>query len=199
MEVLKPFDLKLAKEGAQVKTKSGKNVRILTFDRKGKDGRSIVALIENGSSEYSAYFNESGECGGCEQNNLKIVAEVPDRWRDRNEDVIEYYLNYKNETVVGPSKFNKICGYASDKEMFRGYAAQQLSFIIGHDERFGGEVTDKEWDNDEIEKYCICRHDNMLMVVTCRDKWHYLAFHTKEQRDLFFKENEDLVKQYFML
>lgn len=28
---------------------------------------------------------------------------------------------------------------------------------------------------------------------------HFLSFHTQEQRDLFLKENEDLVKDYLMI
>lgn len=43
---MKKFNLKLAKGGAKVCTKSGKEVRILAFDRKSNNF-PIVALIEN--------------------------------------------------------------------------------------------------------------------------------------------------------
>lgn len=64
--------------------------------------------------------------------------------------------------------------------------------------RFGGVVTDEEWSNFGT-KYCILRYDNDVDTYSSVYSYNFLAFHTIEQRDLFLKENEDLVKDYLML
>lgn len=71
---------------------------------------------------------------------------------------------------------------------------------MANDERFGGVVTDEEQENKNIWKYSINRNSNTI------EKYngtygidHFLSFHTPEQRDLFLKENEDLVKDYLMI
>ena len=52
---MKEFNLKQAKEGAKVCTKSGKSVRILAFDRTSRSF-PLVALIEN--KKVCCYTNE---------------------------------------------------------------------------------------------------------------------------------------------
>lgn len=72
----------------------------------------------------------------------------------------------------------------------------QISQIMANDERFGGVVTDEEWNYNR--KYVIIRRGTKLGIET-KYCYEYLAFHTNEQAELFLKENEDLIKDYYML
>lgn len=57
----------------------------------------------------------------------------------------------------------------------------------------------EEWKDDEIEKYVIIREDSCIIKNYFYTDYHFLAFHTPKQRDLFLKENVDLVKDYLMI
>lgn len=90
--------------------------------------------------------------------------------------------------------------FATKKQAQSMLAMARLSQIIKNDKRFGGPITDEEWPDFEIRKYVISRFNDDIHVddwATCY--FRFLAFHTHEQRDLFLKENEDLIRQYFML
>ena len=52
--------------------------------------------------------------------------------------------------------------------------------------------------SDNHWRYAINRNKNDL-EITLRFGYDFLAFHTQGQAELFFKENEDLVKDYYML
>lgn len=89
--------------------------------------------------------------------------------------------------------------FATEKQAKSALAMACISQIMANDERFGGVVTDEEWDNLDIEKWVIDRFCNQLNCPVVDSDYRFLAFHTQEQRDLFLKENEDLVKQYLMI
>lgn len=63
----------------------------------------------------------------------------------------------------------------------------------------GGVITDEEWKNFILNKYCILRYDNLLVKQVVGHSYYFLAFHTEAQRALFLKENEQLVKDYLMV
>jgi hypothetical protein len=75
----------------------------------------------------------------------------------------------------------------------------RISQIIANDERFGGPITDAEWSNHTLRKYVIYRDGCTIDTSIIHSTYNFLAFHTKEQRDLFLKENEELVYDYLML
>jgi hypothetical protein len=56
---MKPFNLEQAKQGKPVVTRDGKDVRILTFDKKGK--HCIVSLVDVGGYEDVHVSSASGE------------------------------------------------------------------------------------------------------------------------------------------
>lgn len=89
--------------------------------------------------------------------------------------------------------------FATEKQAKSMLAMAQLSQIIQNDERFGGPITDKEWSDKRISKYCIVRDGNNICGATFMSSYHFLAFHTDEQYFLFLKENMDLINQYLML
>ena len=64
---------------------------------------------------------------------------------------------------------------------------------------YGGEITDSEWNNPNIDKFTIKRDYNQLLLDIAQTTCSFIAFHTKEQRDEFLKYNERLVKDYLMI
>lgn len=78
-------------------------------------------------------------------------------------------------------------------------AMAQLSQIIENDKRFGGPITTEEWNTPKVDKYCIVRESNDIRKHVLLYTYCFVAFHTQEQCDLFLNENEDLIRQYFML
>lgn len=63
---------------------------------------------------------------------------------------------------------------------------------------YGGEITNEEWGNSS-PKYIIDRYGNMINITFHTNAYYFLAFHTKEQRDMFLENNEQLVKDYLMI
>ena len=128
------------------------------------------------------------------------------RWRDCNSTIKGWYMGnneIKSYNLNGDYscrwKDDNLNVFATKKQAKSALAMAQISQIMANDERFGGVVTDKEWE-DHSKKYTIPR-DNMNAICNGIAYYNYsfLAFHTQEQRDLFLKENEDLVKDYLMI
>jgi hypothetical protein len=66
-------------------------------------------------------------------------------------------------------------------------------------DNFGGVVTDEEWKDLTVKKYAIFRLKNTISFMNSYLDYHFLAFHTKDQRDLFLKKYRDLVREYLMV
>lgn len=93
----------------------------------------------------------------------------------------------------------KICVFANEKQAKRAKAYAIITQIIANDSRFGGEITDEEWLNPNVWKFVLYRFNNIIGKDS-RTLWYFpIAFHTAEQRTLFLKENEQLLKDYFMI
>lgn len=89
--------------------------------------------------------------------------------------------------------------FATEKQAKSALAMARISQIMANDERFGGVITDEEWNNKDIRKYVIMRERDCICPYLYYTFYHFLAFHTAEQRDLFLQENEDLVRDYLCL
>ena len=131
---------------------------------------------------------------------------VVKRWRDNKENIIKgYYVS--SLSSINPTPSTTCSHYISEnynvfatkKQAKSALAMAQISQIMANDERFGGVVTDKEWRDEDAVKYCIIRDQSQLEFYSRRSLYDFLAFHTVEQRDLFLKENEDLIKDYLMI
>lgn len=116
--------------------------------------------------------------------------------------VIEgYIINSMAEItrkLVCPNRQDNKHVFATERQAKSALAMAQISQIMKLDERFGGVVTDEEW-NKQINKYVIRRIEDTYDFYIYRSNYQFLAFHTEEQRDLFLQENEQLIKDYFML
>lgn len=125
------------------------------------------------------------------------------RWRDNTYALfVGYYIN-KDSRIIQTSycsnnDFNNNI-FATKKQAKSALAMARISQIMANDERFGGIITDEEWNNPDIRKYCIDRFAGKQRIDVFDTTYHFLAFHTREQRDLFLEENEDLVKDYLMI
>lgn len=125
-------------------------------------------------------------------------------WRYTNPKVQGFFVAGTDSTIGETLRPVQWLGgnenvFATKKQAQSMRAMAQLSQMILNDPRFGGPVTDEEWNDTGIEKYCITRIQNDIDTALYWGAYVFLAFHTMEQRDLFLKENEDLIRQYYML
>lgn len=129
---------------------------------------------------------------------------VAKRWRDDYSKSISGYVIDYNSIIQKQSNFiNSDTNYnlfATEKQAKSALAMAQISQIMANDERFGGVVTDEEFEDEDIWIYSINRDKNMIKTYQgTHGIDHFLSFHTPRQRDLFLKENEDLIRDYLML
>lgn len=125
------------------------------------------------------------------------------RWRDKTEEMFAgYYIHIDcsiHKTGRCSNKEHNRNVFATEKQAKSALAMAQISQIMANDKRFGGVITDEEWHCDASYKYTIERYNNEIKTNGYYLAYNFLAFHTREQRDLFLKENKDLVKDYLML
>ena len=130
-----------------------------------------------------------------------ILSKIQKRWRNKeNYDVSGYFIQNDSKIVSHLSGHNTSINYnvfATEKQAKSALAMARISQIMANDERFGGVITDKEWYGDKW-KYVIIKINNDL-EINGSYRYEYLAFHTEEQAKLFLEENEDLIKDYYMM
>lgn len=202
-KIQKPFSVEAWKNGAKVETRSGREVRILCTDI--KNCYSIVAAImcEDGEESITVYDADGHFCTGSENNcDLVIVEEEPERWAEDMDAIGEGWY-------IGTARVHKNMFYLNDWQNFRAFATQKqaksalamarISQLIAHDARYGGAITEEEWRSIKIDKFGIHKYAGGLCRSTVQFSYCFLAFHTKEQRELFLDENERLVKDYLMI
>ena len=123
------------------------------------------------------------------------------KWRNNIQAKITGYYVIDNSifSFVGNNVARNYNVFATEKQAKSALAMARISQIIANDERFGGSITDEEWDNSRIEKYILYKCRGIITTAATYTTYRFLAFHTKDQRDLFLKENEDLIKDYLMI
>lgn len=149
-----------------------------------------------------------------------ITIKVPDdcevqvvKKEEKKEPVIKTYQDLiDNEVIIEEGYWigddSKICrthyysAMSSDKNMAASekvtksmLAMAQISQLIPY---YGGEITNEEWDST-CPKHVIRKQYDKLYTDSTMYYYHFLAFHTREQRDKFLKWNLDLVKDYLMI
>lgn len=128
---------------------------------------------------------------------------IKKKWRDEEyAKICGYFINV-DASIIPVSQTSNIDVnhniFATEKQAKSALAMAQISQIMANDERFGGIITDEEWKLSTITKYTIGRGDGKISKGCHNFLYSFLAFHTYEQRELFLKENEDLVKDYLMI
>lgn len=128
---------------------------------------------------------------------------TPKAWRHQKHKISGYLISTMSEIrTVNDLDSELECNhnvFATKKHAKAALAIAQISQIMANDERFGGPVTIDEWKDDCINKHVIEFYDGEISTDYYESSYHFLAFHTREQRDLFLEENRDLVEAYFML
>ena len=141
-----------------------------------------------------------------------VKKQVEEVKRENKKLVIKSYKDMmKNESIITGFRINEdseivpIVGVAcntdkniaiTEKIAKSMLAMAMISQLIPY---YGGEITDEEWKSSLI-KYVIVRYKNEINLDSyINSNYYLLAFHTKEQRDEFFKHNEQLVKDYLMI
>ena len=211
-EIIKPFDLEAYKNGAKVETRDGHEVRIICTDAK-HIYYPIIALVKlTDDNESTMSYTLEGEkyyCGfGNDANDLVIVEEVeePEFWSDNKGNT---FNGFRINNVASIAEVSNVSNtrlyynvFATKKQAKSALAMARISQIMANDiKNFGGIVTDEEWDDDNW-KYVIfrsCNHNNRIGVTAVYRDYHFLAFHTAAQRDLFLEKYRNLVKDYLML
>ena len=130
------------------------------------------------------------------------LSEIQKRWRDSDDYFEGYYIENDSDIefasgcpISDPHDYNL---FATAKQAKSALAMARISQIMANDKRFGGVVTDEEWGNNVPCYYVILKVRNIL-VITTSYRYEYLGFHTMEQANLFLEENEDLVKDYYIM
>ena len=208
-EIIKSFDLASYKNGAKVKTRDGHEVRIICTDKEDPYF-PIVALVKLADgSESTQFYTSNGrkqpiKCT-IRDNDLVIVEEVeePEFWSDKEDKEAKgYFIGFESNIIYHtPTQYNhrEHKYFASRKQAKSALAMAMISQIMANDvEHFGGVVTDKEWKNGDY-KYVIYRACNKISAAYAVSEYHFLAFHTKAQRDLFLEKYHGLVKDYLMI
>lgn len=130
----------------------------------------------------------------------KVVATK--KWEDGEPNVQGFYISNQSEIVntglLEKSPVNNNI-FATFEQAKSALAMARISQIIANDERFGGAVTDEEWNESEPRKIVIVRKRNEIYLDYSYTTYEFLAFHTLEQCELFLEEYEDLIRDYFML
>lgn len=133
---------------------------------------------------------------------ISFIKTKPTPWRKTEHNISGFYVdNNSCISVMGP-----VANIPANKNLFVSrdqaramLAMAQLSQIIANDKRFGEPITEEEWKDATVCKRLIIRQNDRITTDYGYLNYCFLAFHTVEQRDLFLEENEDLIKQYYML
>lgn len=132
--------------------------------------------------------------------------EQPKKWRDDVDNIISgYFIDDVSEIVnitieeENPNGYYNYNVFATEKQAKSALAMARISQIIANDSRFGGAITDEEWNDSNTGKFVIYREKNGIKTNFLFYNFYFLAFHTKAQCDLFLQENQDLIKDYLMI
>lgn len=151
------------------------------------------------TTEKELFYNKVKEAG-YEWNSDTLTLSKIEKWRNKEGTKMNGYYISSDATIYsyddGVLCRNSYNVFATKKQAKSALAMARISQIMDNDNRFGGTITDEEWNTDK--KYTIIRRGNNLGIET-RYCYEYLSFHTNEQAELFLKENEDLIKDYYMI
>ena len=88
--------------------------------------------------------------------------------------------------------------FLTKKQAKSARAAAIISQLMPY---YGGAITDEEWKDCSMRKFVITRREEKYISLNevSLEYYPYLAFRTAEQRNNFYKNNWQLVKDYLMI
>lgn len=160
----------------------------------------------------------------------QVVIEIPDdkdiKWIDNvltlvdkgdNRKIKTYNDLIRHKVVINGYRFDAINNTLISTEVIANNADKnlpesekvakailamaQISQLMPY---YGGEVTELDWNNEEIRKYYITKRIDITTnyAVISRgetvDEYYFLAFYSRLERDLFLENNGQLVYDYLM-
>ena len=134
---------------------------------------------------------------------LELKKIKPKFWSDNKSNTFGgFYIDICSEIseiVKVPNTETNYDVFATEKQTKSALAMSRISQIMANDiANFGGVITDEEWNNDEW-KFVIYRNGSCICKTAIIHDYHFLAFYTEKQRDLFLKIYPQLVKDYLMI
>lgn len=158
--------------------------------------------MDNNQKEIKIQVPEGYEIDKQKSTFEKIVfKKIDPSWRNNHRNGVDgYTINCDKRVAWSASSSNQNhFVFKTEKQAASALAMARISQIIANDERFGGPITDEEWNDLNLSKYTIERHNSNMVTDQHNYFYQFLAFHTATQRDLFLEENEDLVRDYLMV
>lgn len=122
------------------------------------------------------------------------------------QDIIDNHMDIKSCWLNAVGKIECLPirhAISNDKNIAFSYevakSMQAMAMISQLMPFYGKAITNEEWKNGKICKYCLDRYNNQIEKDKVYWSYYFLAFHTSDQRDDFLKYNEQLVKDYLMI
>ena len=195
-----PFDLSKIDKDTRIETKDGYEVEILRTDMRGD--YPIVGIVKrpNEITDFIGAWTIKGisDKDAIETSfDLVIVKECLSWWDTHNKDRFEQFLI--NGYDKPEDHIITLCNarYPSTPELaLQQYAFAQISHILKNDFSYGGMISNAEWNDYNIDKYCMYAWANEICIKKFKKHRHFLAFHSEEAARRFLEEYPELVKQY---
>lgn len=195
-----PFNLSKIDKDTRIETKGGYEVEILKTNMRGY--YPIIGIVKRPDeiTDIIGYWTIKGinDKDAIETSfDLVIVKECLSWWDTHNKDRFEQFLINGYDKPEG--HIITLCNarYPSTPELaLQQYAFAQISHILKNDFNYGGMITNIEWNDYNIDKYCIYAWANEICVKKFQRHRHFLAFHSEEAAKRFVDEYPELVKQY---
>lgn len=195
-----PFDLSKIDKDTRIETKSGYEVEILKTNLRGNYPIAGIIKRPNQVTDLIGCWT----INGCYDKDaidvsfdLVIVKECLSWWDTHSKDRFEQFLiNGYNEPE---GHYITLCNArdpSTPELAFQQYAFAQISHILKNDFSYGGMISSVEWNNYDIDKYCIHARANEICIRKFKKHRHFLAFHSEEAAKRFINEYPELVKQY---
>lgn len=117
-------------------------------------------------------------------------------WEDYEKTLSKPHVGDINST------FNDICllpgmKMGSNPVVRKIIATYKIAILI--ELGYGGMITDEEWENPKKVKYILIERKGVIVDDVTYTYRSFIAFHTKEQLGEFFKNNEQLCKDYYLI
>lgn len=205
----KPGDILARKDGKRPFILKALNSKDYPIAYCGIDSTNSIFISENPWTtapirpatydERQQFFNKLEEEGYKWESESFTLSKTQKRWRDNENVPVNGYFIDIDSQIESFSDWNTCINYnlfATEKQAKSALAMAHISQILANDKRFGGPISDEEWDGRS--QYSIVRV-NKILIVQARPSYEFLSFRTPKQADLFLEENKDLIKDYYMM
>ena len=151
-------------------------------------GRKIQITVPDGYD----FVQEGNSCSFIKKEDNKNFAS----WEQKDKLVTGYFID--NESKICRLKdFSKSSRSEEDKNVFNSFEEASGSLGLSMLSQQIADVNKDwypKWCSDDV-KYCIVRdcigHSYKLTVEACTNRYHFLAFKTREDAELFIENNDE--------